>query len=124
MNTGTEVGITLNELVSVAAVIVGALWALGKLALAQFKTLLDQRFQTIDAKLKTFDPLHGELVRIDKDLLKIQLDFAEKSKEFVRQDGLLRLDEKISRLFSEVFDKLDNKADKSECAIHHNGRRE
>ena len=116
MDTSSTVGISLSELVSVAAAIVGIMWALGKVALAQFKTILDQRFETIDTKLKTFDPLHGELARVDKDLVQVRL---EMSQNYVRSDGLQRLDDKITRLFGEVFNKLDSKADKSECDAHH-----
>lgn len=141
MNSATAVGVTLGELVSVAVFIVGALGALGKMGMSQYMkrmdekftasdlridakfkasdTRTDDRFKTIDEKLQSFDPLHGELVRIDKDLLKIRL---EMSQEYVKSDGLQRLDDKITRLFGEVFNKLDNKADKEECQRHHDGR--
>jgi F0F1-type ATP synthase membrane subunit b/b' len=119
ITTATAVGISLTELVTVAVAIIGALWALGKIALSQFKAILDQRFQTIDAKLATFDPLHGELVRVDKDLVQVRLEMAT---NFVRQDGIRQLTVRMEQLFKEIFDKLDTKADKSECAIHHSGR--
>ncbi len=116
MDSASTVGISLSELSVVAGVIVGALWALGKIGLTQFRVMVDERFQTIDNKLRSFDPLHGELARVDKDLLQVRL---EMSQQYVRSDGLQRLDDKISRLFSEVFDKLDAKADKAECQRHH-----
>lgn len=119
MNSATTVGITLYELVSVAVAIVGVLWMLGKIAFAQFKTMIDDRFQTIDTKLRTFDPLHGELARVDKDLIQIRLDVSERLGQYIKSDALQRLDDKITRLFGEVFDKLDSKADKSECDRHH-----
>ena len=145
MDSASTVGITLSELSTVAVAIVGVLWALGKLNMRQFADSLDEkfkagrvridtletsitakfiasdqrideRFATIDNKLRTFDPLHGELARVDKDLLKIRLEMAE---NFVRSDRLQRLDDKITRLFGEVFNKLDAKADKEECQRHH-----
>lgn len=116
MTSGTEVGITLNELVSVAAAIVGVLWMLGKIGLAQFMTRIEDRFLTIDSKLKTFDPLHGELARVDKDLIQVRL---EMSQNYVRQEGLRHLTERMETLFKEVFNRLDSKADKAECGAHH-----
>ena len=120
MDSHSTVGISLGELISVAVAIVGVLWSLGKIGLAQFMTRVDDRFKTIDAKLKTFDPLHADFQRVDKDLVQIRLEMATK---YVPQEGLQRLDDKITRLFGEVFDKLDSKADKSECAEHHGDRR-
>lgn len=105
---------------AVAAVIIGALWALGKIGLQQFRTMIDERFATIDTKLKTFDPLHGELARVDKDLLQIRLDVSERLGQYIKSDALQRLDDKITRLFGEVFEKLDSKADKAECIREHN----
>lgn len=116
MNSATEVGISFSELIGVAVCIVGVLWMLGKIGLQQFRTMIDERFATIDEKLRSFDPLHGELARVDKDLLRVRL---EMSQQYVRSDGLQRLDDKITRLFGEVFDKLDSKADKSECDRAH-----
>lgn len=116
MNSASTVGITLSEMMGVAAVIVGALWALGKIGLQQFRTMIDQRFATIDAKLKSFDPLHGELARVDKDLVQVRLEMAT---NFVRQEGLRQLQVRMEQLFTEVFDKLDAKADKSECDRMH-----
>lgn len=121
MTSGSEVGITLSELVSVAAAIVGVLWMLGKIGLSQFMSRIDDRFKTIDMKLKTFDPLHGELARVDKDLIQVRL---EMSQNYVRQEGLSRLTTRMEQLFKEVFDKLDSKADKSECGNHHAERRQ
>lgn len=144
MDSASTVGITLSELITVGVFIVGVLWALGKLNMRQFAAVLDEkfrsgrvridtleasigakftasdqriddRFKTIDTKLMSFDPLHGEIARVDKDLLLVRLEMSEK---FVRSDRLQNLDEKISRLFGEVFDKLDAKADKAECQRH------
>lgn len=116
MDSNSTVGISLQELVSVAAAIVGVLWMLGKLGLAQFMSRIDDRFQTIDSKLKTFDPLHGELARVDKDLIQVRL---EMSQNYVRHEGLTRLTQRMEQLFKEVFDKLDSKADKDECDRFH-----
>lgn len=127
MDSATQVGVTLGELVAVAVLIVGALWALGKLGVAQFKATIDQRFAasdqkadarfaTIDEKLKSFDPLHGELARVDKDLVQVRLEMAT---NFVRQDGLRYLQTRMEELFTEVFARLDNKVDKSECERVH-----
>lgn len=112
MDSASTVGISLSELVAVAVALIGVLWLFGKLALSQFRALLDARFASIDSKLRSFDPLHGELTRIDRELVAVRLEMAT---AYVRQDGLQRLDEKITRLFGEVFNKLDSKADKSEC---------
>jgi hypothetical protein len=141
MNSATEVGISFYELLGVAVFIVGVLWALGKLNMRQFATSLDEkfksgriridtleasigakftasdqriddRFKTIDTKLMSFDPLHGEIARIDMDVMTVRLEMSEK---FVRSDRLQHLDDKITRLFGEVFDKLDSKADKAMC---------
>ena len=81
----------------------------------------DDRFKTIDAKLQTFDPLHGELARVDKDLVQVRLEMAT---QYPKSDALQRLDDKITRLFGEIFNKLDSKADKEECQRHHDGRRQ
>lgn len=112
MDTGSTVGITLQELVAVASCIVGVLWTLGKIGLSQFKNMIDDRFHTIDTKLKSFDPLHGELARVDKDLIQVRLEMAQ---NYVRQEGIRVLTTRMEQLFREVFDKLDSKADKSEC---------
>jgi len=117
----SAVGITHSDLIGASVAIVGALWALGKIALGQFKTILDQRFETIDSKLKTFDPLHEDFKRIDKDLIQVRL---EMSQNYVRQEGIRQLTARMEQLFKEVFDKLDSKADKSECGLHHGDRRE
>jgi len=116
MDSGSTVGISLSELVAVAVVIVGALWTLGKIGLSQFKNMIDERFATIDTKLKTFDPLHGELARVDKDLVQVRL---EMSQQYVRQEGIRVLTTRMEQLFKEVFDKLDSKADKTECIREH-----
>ena len=116
MDTGSTVGITLSELVAVAGCIVGVLWTLGKIGLSQNKSMIDDRFHTIDNKLKTFDPLHGELARVDKDLVQVRL---EMSQQYVRQEGIRVLTTRMEQLFREVFDKLDSKADKSECIREH-----
>jgi len=112
MNSATAVGITLGELLSVAVAIIIVLWMLGKIGLSQFKVLLDERFATVDAKLKTFDPLHGELARVDKDLVQVRLEMAT---HYVRQEGVRQLQTRMEQLFTEVFDKLDAKQDKSAC---------
>lgn len=141
MNSATAVGVTLGELLTVAMMIVGVLWGLGKLNMRQFATSLDEkfkagriridtleasiaakfltsdqrnddRFKTIDTKLMSFDPLHGEIARVDKEVMAVRLEMSEK---FVRSDRLQHLDDKITRLFGEVFDKLDAKADKADC---------
>jgi hypothetical protein len=119
MNSATSVGVELHELVSVAAAIVGILWMLGKIGLAQFMARIEDKFNTVDLKLKTFDPLHGELARVDKDLIQVRL---EMSTTYVRQEGIRTLTTRMEQLFKEVFDKLDSKADKSECGNHHTGR--
>lgn len=123
--------ITLGQLLAVAVAIVSALWALGKIGMGQYMKRMDEKFAasdkriddkflTVDNKLKTFDPLHGELARVDKDLVQVRLEMAT---NFVRQEGLRHLTQRMEDLFKEVFDKLDNKADKSECAAHHGDRR-
>ncbi len=116
MDSHSTVGISLQELVSVAVAIVGVLWMLGRVGLSQFMSRIDDRFVAIDTKLKTFDPLHGELARVDKDLIQVRL---EMSQNYVRQEGLTRLTQRMEQLFKEVFDKLDNKADKAECERFH-----
>lgn len=116
MNSATSVGISLAELVSVAACIIGILWTLGKIGLSQFQKILDERFATIDAKLKTLDPLHDELHRIDKDVAAVRLEMAT---SYVRQEGLRTLTSRMEHLFGQVFEKLDSKADKAECHRHH-----
>ncbi len=121
MDSHSTVGISLQELISVAAAIVGVLWMLGKIGLAQFMARIEDRFVTIDTKLKTFDPLHGELARVDKDLIQVRLEMAT---QYPKSDALQRLDDKITKLFHEIFLKLDNKADKSECSSHHGERRQ
>ena len=141
MDSASTVGITLSELITVGVFIVGVLWALGKIGMGQYMKRMDEkfsasdkrmdekfkasdtrnddRFKTIDSKLQTFDPLHGELARVDKDLMQARLDFAERLEKYIRSDALQRLDDKITRLFGEVFDKLDSKVDKSECIKRH-----
>ena len=119
MDSTSTVGITLSELVAVAGFIVAALWALGKMGLSQFRAMIDERFATIDTKLRTFDPLHGELARVDKDLIQVRLDVSERLGQYIKSDALQRLDDKITRLFGEVFDKLDSKADKIDCDREH-----
>ncbi len=125
-------GVTFGQLLSVAIAIVGALWALGKIGMSQYMKRMDEKFAasdkriddkflTVDNKLKTFDPLHGELARVDKDLVQVRLEMAT---NFVRQEGIRHLTERMETLFKEVFDKLDSKADKSECHTHHGERRE
>ena len=125
-------GVTFGQLLSVALGIVSALWALGKIGMGQYMKRMDEKFAasdkriddkflTVDNKLKTFDPLHGELARVDKDLVQVRLEMAT---NFVRQEGLRHLTERMETLFKEVFNKLDSKADKDECASHHGDRRE
>lgn len=116
MDSASTVGITLSELVTVVVALISVLWIFGKIVLKQFNTLLDARFAEINGKLKTFDPLHGELGRIDREIIAVRLEMAT---TYVRQDGLQRLDDKITRLFGEVFDKLDSKADKAEYIREH-----
>ncbi len=127
MDSHSTVGISLQELVSVAAAIVGVLWMLGKLGMGQYMKRMDEKFaasdrriddkfNTVDLKLKTFDPLRGELARVDKDLIQVRL---EMSQNYVRHEGLTRLTLRMEQLFKEVFDKLDNKADKAECERFH-----
>lgn len=130
MDSASTVGISLSELITVGVFIVGVLWALGKLGMNQYLARMDEkfkasdtrnddRFKTIDSKLQTFDPLHGELARVDRDLLQIRLDVSERLGQYIKSDALQRLDDKITRLFGEVFDKLDSKADKAECQREH-----
>lgn len=130
MDSASTVGISLSELITVGVFIVGVLWALGKLGMNQYLARMDEkfkasdtrnddRFKTIDSKLQTFDPLHGELARVDRDLLQIRLDVSERLEQYIKSDALQRLDDKITRLFGEVFDKLDSKADKAECQREH-----
>ncbi len=127
MNSTTQLGITFGELVTVAVAIIGVLSVLGKTGLKQLVEKIDVRFLTsdkntatkfeaIDEKLKSFDPLHGELARVDKDLIQVRL---EMSQNYVRQDGLRHLQNRMEQLFTEVFDKLDSKADKTECGKAH-----
>lgn len=134
IEAATQVGTTLGELLAVASTIIVALWALGKIGMNQYMRRMDEkfsasdtrmdekfktsdtrnddRFKTIDAKLQTFDPLHGELARVDKDLVQVRL---EMSQNYVRQEGIRVLTTRMEQLFKEVFDKLDSKADKTEC---------
>lgn len=134
IEAATQVGTTLGELLSVAGMIVGALWMLGKIGMNQYMKRMDEkfkasdaridekfkasdtrnddRFKTIDAKLQTFDPLHGELARVDKDLVQVRL---EMSQNYVRQEGIRILTTRMEDLFKQVFEKLDSKADKAEC---------
>ncbi len=134
IEAATQVGTTLGELLSVAGLIVGALWMLGKIGMNQYMKRMDEkfttsdkrmdekfkandsrnddRFKTIDAKLQTFDPLHGELARVDKDLIQVRL---EMSQNYVRQEGIRVLTTRMEDLFKQVFEKLDSKADKAEC---------
>lgn len=121
MDSHSTVGISLQELISVAITIVVVLWALGKIGFSQFKEMMENRFQTIDQKLKTLDPLHDELHRIDKDVASVRLEMAT---SYVRQEGIRQLTVRMEELFKEVFAKLDSKADKSECANHHTERRQ
>ena len=116
MNSASTVGISLSELSAVAGVIVGALWALGRLAVSQLDQRINAKFAAIDNKLRTFDPLHNELARVDKDLIQVRLEMAT---QYSKADALQRLDDKITRLFGEVFDNLDSKADKAECIREH-----
>lgn len=124
--------ITLGQLLAVAVAIVSALWALGKIGMSQYMKRMDEKFAasdkriddkflTVDNKLKTFDPLHGELARVDKDLVQVRLEMAT---SYVRQDGIRQLTTRMEQLFKEVFDKLESKADKSECSAHHVERRQ
>lgn len=120
MNSATSVGITLGELLSVAAAIVAALWMLGKIGLSQFKAMLDARFASIDAKLRTFDSLHEKVALVDKDLVQVRLEMAT---HYVRQEGIRVLQTRMEQLFTEIFDKLDNKQDKLACPpSHHHGQ--
>jgi hypothetical protein len=134
IEVATQVGTTLGELLAVASTIIVALWMLGKIGMNQYMKRMDEkftasdkrmdekfkandsrnddRFKTIDAKLQTFDPLHGELARVDKDLVQVRLEMAT---SYVRQEGIRTLTTRMEQLFKEVFDKLDSKADKSEC---------
>lgn len=134
IEAATQVGTTLGELLSVAGMIVGALWMLGKIGMNQYMKRMDEkfkasdaridekfkasdtrnddRFKTIDTKLQTFDPLHGELARVDKDLIQVRL---EMSQNYVRQEGIRVLTTRMEDLFKQVFEKLDSKADKAEC---------
>lgn len=132
MNSATAVGISLGELISVAVSIVVVLWTLGKIGMGQYLRRMDEkfaasdrriddRFVTIDTKLRTFDPLHGELARVDKDLVQVRLEMAT---SYVRQDGIRQLTTRMEQLFKEVFDKLESKADKAECSSHHGERRQ
>jgi len=122
----------MGQLISVAVAIVGALWALGKIGMGQYMRRMDEkfaasdrriddRFQTVDAKLKTLDPLHDELHRIDKDVAAVRLEMAT---SYVRQEGIRHLIERMETLFKEVFAKLDSKADKSECISHRTEHRQ
>ena len=107
-----EIGVTFNELLTVGGMIVGSIWALGKIAVGQLNERINAKFMSIDRKLETFDPLHSELSRVDKDLVQVRLEMAT---NFVRQEGLRVLQSRMEALFKEVFDKLDSKADKADC---------
>lgn len=116
---------SLSQLIGVNAVVLLIVWGLLKLAMGQLAERVEERFKTIDIKLKTFDPLHGELARVDKDLVQVRL---EMSQNYVRQDGLRYLADRLDAMslkmengFKEVFAKLDSKADKSECDRFHRG---
>jgi hypothetical protein len=116
MNSSTVVGVTISELWIVAGAIVTAIWWLGRAAVGQLNERISAKFKVIDDKLATFDPLHGELARVDKDLVQVRLEMAT---NFVRQEGLHNLQLRMEQLFGEVFDKLESKADKSECERAH-----
>lgn len=111
-----EIGVTFNELLSVGGAIVAAIWALGKVAVVQLDQRINAKFKTIDDKLATFDPLHNELARVDKDLIQVRLEMAT---NFVKQEGLTSLTSRMEQLFRQVFDKLDAKADKADCPMIH-----
>jgi hypothetical protein len=111
-----EIGVTLPELITVGGAIVGAIWALGKLAVGQLNERINAKFKIIDEKLATFDALHTKLAAVDKDLIQVRLEMAQ---NFVRQEGLRTLQTRMEQLFGEIFDKLDSKADKSECERAH-----
>lgn len=127
MNSASQIGITLGELITVAVAIIGVLWMLGKSGLGQLLEKFEIRFtnsdksnavkfEAIDTKLKTFDSLHGELARVDKDLVQVRLEMAT---NFVRQEGLRNLQLRMEQLFGEVFDKLEAKIDRNECGRFH-----
>lgn len=120
-----QIAASLAQLVGMNAVVILIVWGLLKLAMGQLAERVEERFKTIDAKLRSFDPMHGELARVDKDLIQVRL---EMSQNYVRQDGLRYLADRLDAMslkmetgFREVFSKLDSKADKSECDKLHRG---
>lgn len=116
MNSATEVGVSLGELLFVASLIVGAIWALGKIAVGQLNERINIKFKIIDDKLATFDTLHSKLSAVDKDLVQVRLEMAT---NFVRQEGLRHLQVRMEQLFTEVFERLDAKQDKAACQTIH-----
>jgi len=133
-----EISASLSEIVGLAVVLIGAFWTIGSIAVREVKKSIDekftatneriderfqasadrqdQKFRTIDDKLATFDALHTKLAAVDKDLVQVRLEMAT---NFVRQEGLQRLQQRMEALFKEVFDKLDAKADKVDCPTLH-----
>lgn len=116
MNSASEVGVSLGELMAVGGMIVGAIWALGKIAVGQLNERINAKFLAIDQKLQTFDALHSKLAAVDKDLIQVRLEMAT---NFVKQEGLRILQLRMEQLFSEVFDKLEAKQDKAACPNQH-----
>lgn len=123
----TVIALSLGELGAILLVVVGAYWGLGKMLVSQFtqrmeekfaanKSNLDTKIDEIGKKLASFDTLHTELSRVDKDLIQVRLEMAQ---NFVRQEGLRRLELRMEELFREAFNKLEAKADKSECVRFH-----
>ena len=122
----STIAANLSQLIGINVVVIIIIWGLFKTVMGQYASRMEERFVAIHEKLKTFDPLHGELARVDKDLIQVRL---EMSQNYVRHDGLRYLADrmdvmnaKIEVWFKEIFEKLDSKADKTECDKHHNGR--
>ena len=120
-----QIAANLSQLIGINIVVILIIWGLFKTVMNQYADRMEERFRNIDTKLKTFDPLHGELARVDKDLVQVRL---EMSQNYVRQDGLRYLADRLDAMslkmengFKEVFAKLDSKADKSECDKFHRG---
>lgn len=104
--------ITLEQLgivVGVLAAMGGAMWALGRLLVAQFTKLLDTRFQGQDEK---FDALvrgqeaeRGNWQRIEHDLLELR---AELPVSYVRREDYVRGQTVIEAKLDAIHVRVEN----------------
>lgn len=125
-----HIDITFMELVALAAMLLGAAWALLKMNARQFSKGLDERFEAVlmvmktradeqDKKLEHIDSMASKMQVLEVDSLKRH---AEYLKEFctktelgivsTKQDRTL---EGIFALLREISDKLSNKVSREEC---------